>query len=124
MQNSQSRDQKVIEEFLQEETSLFKNFSSDADFISFFVDTLIDVKQKNTTIVSVTGGPGSGKSTFVKHVIDELKKKNILADSVTTEDFNLLDRTTRDKLIASGASPLDFKNFQHLNTLLAKIKAG
>lgn len=124
MKSPFSRDQDIIETFLAQETKLLNQYTTDNDFIQFFVDTLSSLKKENITVIAVIGGPGSGKSTFVKSVIEKLQKKGIHADSVTTEDFNIHDRKTRDNLIKKGANPLDFKNFKHLNMLLEKVKSG
>lgn len=122
--NDLTRDQKIIEAFLARETTLVNQYTTDDDFIHFFADTLSSLKKENVSVIVVTGGPGSGKSTFVKNVIQLLQERGIQADSVTTEDFNIHDRSTRDELIKNGANPLDFKDFKHLNDLLKKVKSG
>lgn len=76
-------------------------------------------------IVTITGGPASGKSTLRTNLLEKLKMLEFHADYVSTDDFGMFrDRIERDQKIADGLDPYDAKDWKYLEKIIVAVREG
>lgn len=121
-----SRDEKIIEKIL--ENGIFEKISSslsDQSLVDILVSKLETYYKEKTVIVTLTGGPGGGKSTLRKHLIQKLEAHGHPTDYVSTDDFGLYTREERNRLIAEGKiNPWTAKDWVLLNMLVDEVREG
>jgi uridine kinase len=81
---------------------------------SKYLDVL-NSKSKNYIVVSICGIPGSGKTTFTKHLIDELNKKFIKAVSIPIDGYHIpLNELSKEMIYSRGCvQTFDLKSFRN-----------
>lgn len=117
------KDEQIIENLKTTHRKLHE-FSTDKDLIDFLAGIFEENYKNSTYIITLTGGPGSGKSTLREELIRKLEEDGHKSDYVSTDDFGMYGRVERNQKIAEGATPLEVKDFQYLNKLIDKIKLG
>lgn len=121
-----SRDEKIIQKLIDggKFKKVLSNMSDDS-LVQEIVSKLTQLFTNQTIVITLTGGPGSGKSTLREHIIQQLEMAGHAADYVSTDDFGLYSRAKRNKLIAEGKmNPWTAKDWILLNNLVNKIKKG
>jgi uridine kinase len=75
---------------------------------------------EGTKVISIIGGPASGKDTLVGSLIDDLKGTGLAADSIGTDDYGIGTREWRWE--REREDPLKLKDFALLNQKVEAIK--
>lgn len=122
--NNFDHDEKIIEDLIRNDGYFIVHDQKldDEKLLTFLTEEIKVLPTDQTTIITITGGPGSGKTTLKNNLLDKLKEQRYFADSVSGEDFNILDRENRDAQIAAGADPLLYKDFNSLKYAIRTIK--
>lgn len=96
------------------------------DLISLLIPHLKAIITKNSkaTIITLTGGPASGKTTLSEKISSELTSQGFQTEFIATDGFNEFTREERNTRIKEGADPLSVKNWNLLKEIIAKVRAG
>ncbi len=120
------RDEQTIKKLISEKRFLpFFTRLNDIQLVSELVKKLESHFQGKAVIVTLTAGPGAGKSTLREHLIDRLERNGHTADYISTDDFGLYTREERNRLIAEGKiNPWTAKDWVLLNKLVDEVREG
>ena len=121
-----NRDEAIVANIIKSPvfTNLVKGLT-DQTLIAYLIQKLKKLHINKTIIVTLTGGPGSGKSTLREQLIIALEKDGHSADYVSTDDFGLYTREERNRLIKEGKiNPWTAKDWVLLNMLIDEVREG
>jgi uridine kinase len=93
---------------------------SNVQAAQYLTKAIQDLLGEGMKVVSIIGGPASGKGKLVNILIDQLKQVSLKADSMGTDDYSLGTRQWRWE--REREDPLRLKNFNLLNNYIKKIK--
>lgn len=98
------------------------NFSTE-ELITYLSDLLTQRKKKiqNTLIVSLIGGAASGKGTITRLLVEDLKRRSVSSDVISTDDYVIGDRAFR-RANFEGKDTLAKYDFSLLNEKIELIK--
>ncbi len=120
------RDEVIINELtsgLQFQQISTKNYN-DQELVSFLASKIEPLFKDQTIIVTLTGGPGSGKTTLMGQLIERIREDHHPADFIITDDFSLYDRKKRNEILRETKDPLKVKEFNLLNKIVNDVKFG
>jgi uridine kinase len=86
----------------------------------YLSQAILGLPGEGTKIISIIGGPASGKDTLVGSLIDDLKGTGLAADSIGTDDYGIGTREWRWE--REREDPLKLKDFALLNQKVEAIK--
>jgi uridine kinase len=77
-------------------------------------------------VVSIVGGAGSGKSVLTQALVESLARQDLVADSISTDDYNLGNRTWRWEHFEGTEvrDPMDKWDFKLMNQKIAAIRSN
>ncbi len=102
--------------------TLAKSQLTGAEVAEYLIEIIQQLPDEITRVISIIGGPASGKSTLVKSLIAALKAAGLAADSISTDDYGLGTRAWRWE--RERQEPIKLKDFEMLNEHVEAIKQG
>ena len=84
-----------IQSLLKDRFKIIYKDASREELFAFLEHVLQEKASQRTQIVSLVGGPGSGKSTISAGLIASLSSGRLKADVISTDDYNIGDREWR-----------------------------
>jgi uridine kinase len=88
------------------------------ELVDFLADHLSKLKKSGTLVVSIVGGPGSGKGVLSSDLAEALPDAGVLS----TDSYMVGDRAHRKQLEISGHDPIDKYDFTFLREQVEAIR--
>jgi uridine kinase len=109
----------LVEATLRENFKLQKSGLTSEQVSRLLTQTIQDLPLEGVRVISIVGGPASGKGTLVGALTSGLNQAGLRADSIGTDDYNLGTRAWRWE--REREDPISLKDFALLNRHIAAI---
>lgn len=119
---SPSNDDSIEKLFLRQCTRIYENLST-ADLTEAMTQIIQGINDKPVKVVSLIGGAASGKSTLAQNLVETFSRQGIVADSISTDDFVIGDRSYRREHF-EGKEPRAKYDFQMMNQVISEVCAN
>lgn len=118
------RDDLEIEELLQKgKLELIRGELTDEELIELLISTLEPLYQGSASVVTLTGGPASGKDTLGEYLEKALVNANHPTGRIDSDGFNIGTRKERESIVKSQGT-LAVKNFAKAKEIVEKVREG
>ena len=113
-----------IDGLLAEEYTLGEQNISKKALVKRLTEMIEPEHSGETKVVVLAGGAASGKSTLTQSLLEHLANKDIPADTISSDDYNLGDRISRQLKFEGDnpAHPLEKWNLAFMNSQIAAIR--
>ncbi|HSX07294.1 MAG TPA: hypothetical protein VLG11_00165 [Candidatus Saccharimonadales bacterium] len=102
---------------------------SQAELLAFLASTIWPHSDGEARVVSIVGGAGGGKSTLARRLIACLQAQGLAAETISTDDYVLGDRTWRwqhfeGELVRDPRGKYDFAHLHHKINAIRKNRSA